>query len=68
MAIFKANRALHPADKFWPYVGLASAYTALGDKKAAITSWEVALKNVPVDQQPNLPNLERLLAGLRATP
>ena len=68
LAIFKTNRALHPGDKFWPYVGLASGFTAVGDKKSAITCWEVALKNVPPDQQPNLPSLERLLAGLRATP
>ena len=34
MRVFEANRRLHPADKFWPYVGLARGYTALGDRKA----------------------------------
>jgi len=65
--VFEANRRLHPADKFWPYVGLARGYTALGRRKAAIASWDVALKHVPPDQQANLPNLEKAAQALRSS-
>ena len=67
MRVFEANRRLHPADKFWPYVGLARGYTALGRRKAAIASWDVALKHVPRDQQANLPNLEKAAQALRSS-
>jgi hypothetical protein len=67
MQVFEANRRLHPADKFWPYVGLARGHTALGDRKAAIASWDVALKHVPPDQQANVPNLERAVQALRSS-
>jgi tetratricopeptide (TPR) repeat protein len=67
MQLFQANRRLHPADRFWPYVGLARGYTALGDKKSAIASWDVALKNVPPDQKPNVAVFQRALDALRST-
>ncbi len=66
MRVFEANRRLHPADKFWPYVGLARGYTALGDRKAAIASWDVALKHVPPDQQANVPNIEKAVQSLKS--
>ncbi len=47
MTIFTFNRQQHPQDKFWTSLGLARGYTALGDKKNAIASWEVVLQNVP---------------------
>lgn len=49
MEIFSYNHKQHPDDKFWTYVGLARGYTAVGDKKNAIASWEVVLKNIPPD-------------------
>lgn len=52
--IYKLNRSLHPDDKFTTYVGLARGYTAMGDKKNAIKNWEIAIKNLPEDQKPNL--------------
>jgi len=67
MRVFEANRRLHPADKFWPYVGLARGYTALGDRKAAIASWDVALKHVPPDQQANVPNIEKAVQSLKSS-
>ena len=67
MRVFEANRRLHPDDKFWPYVGLARGYTALGDRKAAIASWDVALKHVPPDQQANVPNIEKAVQSLRSS-
>ena len=67
MRVFEANRRLHPADKFWPYVGLARGYTALGDRKAAIASWDVALKHVPPDQQGNVPNIQKAVQALKSS-
>ena len=55
MRVFEANRRLHPADSSGRAWGLARGYTALGDRKAAMASWDVALKHVPPDQQANLP-------------
>jgi tetratricopeptide (TPR) repeat protein len=45
--IFTFNQKQHPDEKFWTYLGLARGYTAVGDKKNAISSWETVLKNVP---------------------
>jgi hypothetical protein len=52
MEIFTLNRQQRPEEKFWTYLGLARGYTALGDKKNAIASWETVLQNIP----PNLSN------------
>ena len=53
MEIFRLNQKRNPAEKFTTNVGLARGYTALGDKKNAIKHWEIALKNLPANQQPN---------------
>jgi hypothetical protein len=55
----------HPDDKFWPYVGLARAYTALDDKTNAIASWETALRNAPPAQAAFRTQLERTLQTLK---
>jgi hypothetical protein len=65
MTVFQFNRAQHPADTFVTYVGLARGYTAAGDTKNAIANWEIALKNVPADQQSNRAVYERALAALK---
>jgi tetratricopeptide (TPR) repeat protein len=65
MEIFKFNAAQHPEEKFFTYVGLARGYTALGDKPNAIKNWEIALRNVPESQKPNLPVYEKALADLK---
>jgi len=67
MQIFNANRRHHPTDQFWPYVGLARGYTALGDTAAAIANWTTALKHVPADQQSNRARFEQALHALRGT-
>jgi tetratricopeptide (TPR) repeat protein len=67
MQVFQANRRLHPTDRFWPYVGLARGYTALGDKQSAIASWKVALENVPPGQKPNVAVFQRALEALRSS-
>ena len=63
---FKLAHTLFPADKFWPYVGLARAYTALGDRKNAIASWETVLQNVPPSQATAKPRFEAALKALKA--
>lgn len=65
LAIFKANAARHPEEKFFTYAGLARAYTALGDKPKAIANWETALKNVPPSQQANRARFEKALQDLK---
>jgi Protein of unknown function (DUF2911) len=47
--VFTFNQQQHPQDKFWTSLGLARGYTALGDKKSAISNWEIVLQNVPAN-------------------
>jgi len=65
MEIFKFNAQKNPQDKFTPNVGLARAYTALGDKKNAIKHWELALKNLPENQKQFLPQYEAEVKKLK---
>ena len=55
----------HVLSRLWTYPALAHAYTALGDKKAAIAKGQIALRSVPPDQQANVPNFERALQALK---
>jgi len=50
LSIFKMNRTRNVNDNYLTFVGLAYGYAANGDKKNAIKSWNVVLKNVPADQ------------------
>jgi tetratricopeptide (TPR) repeat protein len=54
LEVFKLNRQRHPEDTFTTYVGLARGFTAVGDNKNAVKNWELALKNLPENQKPNL--------------
>lgn len=65
LEVFKFNAKQYPNDKFTPNVGLARAYTSLGDKKSAIKYWELALKNIPENQKQNLPFYESELKKLK---
>jgi len=65
LEIFKSDQRLFPNDRFWSYLGLARAYTALGDKKNAIASWEVVLQNVPPAQSNAKPRFEAALKTLK---
>jgi hypothetical protein len=65
MEIFKLNRAAHPDDTFTTYVGLARGYTALGNRKDAIANWEIAIRNIPDNQKPNLGVYEKALKALK---
>jgi hypothetical protein len=65
LAIFKLNRERHPEDTFVTYVGLARGYTAVGDTKNAIENWEIAIKNIPDNQKPNLQAYEQALKALK---
>lgn len=61
LMVFQLNQQLHPEEKFTPNVGLARAYTAVGDKKSAIKYWEAALKNIPENQKQFLPQYQEEL-------
>jgi hypothetical protein len=65
MQIFEMNRQQHPADKFWVSLGLASGYTAQGDKQSAIANWEIVLKNVPESLANNIPRFTEALRKLK---
>ncbi len=65
MEVFKLNASKHPEDKFTPNVGLARGYTAIGDKKNAIKYWEMAIKNIPENQKPNLPYYQNEMKKLK---
>ncbi len=65
LGIFKLNRQRHPDDTFVTYVGLARGYTAVGDTANAIANWEIAIKNIPDNQKPNLPAYKQALEALK---
>jgi hypothetical protein len=65
LEVFKLNRTRHPEERFWTYLGLARAYTALGDRKNAIANWETALANVPPSQKGSVPRMKSVLESLR---
>ena len=65
MEVFSLNQKQHPDEKFWTYLGLARGYTAVGDKKNAIASWEVVIRNVPADFSNRAPAFEQALKKLK---
>ncbi len=65
LEISKANQQHHPEEQFWTYLGLAQAYTAVGDKGNAIKNWEIALLNVPPNARGSVPTYEKALKELR---
>lgn len=67
MEVFSLNQKQHPDEKFWTYLGLARGYTAVGDKKNAIASWEVVLRNVPASFSNRTPRFEQALKKLKET-
>lgn len=67
MTIFAFNREQHPQDKFWTSLGLARGYTAVGDKKNAIASWEIVLQNIPSNLSNRMAAYEDALKKLKET-
>jgi tetratricopeptide (TPR) repeat protein len=65
LQIFKLNRERHPEEKFTTFVGLARGFTAVGDTKNAIKNWEIAIKNIPENQKPNIGLYEAELKKLK---
>jgi tetratricopeptide (TPR) repeat protein len=65
LEVFKLNRQRYPDDKFTTFVGLARGYAAVGDTKNAIKNWEIAIKNIPENQKPNLGAYEAELKKLK---
>jgi hypothetical protein len=66
--VFKFNQQEHPEEKFWTRLGLARAYTAVGDKQNAIANWKLVIPNVPEFLKSNLPAFERALRSLQESP
>lgn len=65
LEISKSNQQHHPEEKFWTFLGLAQAYTAVGDKNNAIANWEIALLNVPANAHSSIPTYEKTLKQLK---
>lgn len=65
MDVARLNQQQHPEERFWTYIGLARAYTAVGDKNNAIKSWQTALLNVPANQKTQIPAYENSLKKLK---
>ncbi|HWG50255.1 MAG TPA: DUF2911 domain-containing protein [Candidatus Acidoferrales bacterium] len=65
MEVFNFNQRQHAEEKFWTALGLARGYTAIGDKKNAIASWEVVLKNVPSNLSNRTAAFEQALRKLK---
>jgi tetratricopeptide (TPR) repeat protein len=66
LEVAQVNARHHPDEKFWTRLGLARAYTALNDRARAIENWEVALRNVPLSEQTDVPSFEASLEKLKS--
>jgi DUF2911 family protein len=68
-ALAVAQRAArqHPEEPYFTHLGLARAYTALGDRPNAIKEWTIAIENIPTAEKANLPEFQKTLTGLRAS-
>ncbi|HET9793182.1 MAG TPA: DUF2911 domain-containing protein [Thermoanaerobaculia bacterium] len=66
LEVFRLNQERHPDEKFWTVLGLARAYTALGDRKNAMANWEAALANVPPSQKGSVPRMKQALEKLKS--
>jgi len=65
LEVFEYNRKAHPEDTFTTYIGLARGYAGVGNTKKAIKNWELAIKNLPENQKPNLAYYEAELKKLK---
>src|SRR5262252_4603103 len=61
LKVLVLNQQRHPDEKFWTFLGLARAYTALNDKPNAIKNWEIAIANVPDNRKFQLPQFQAAL-------
>jgi Protein of unknown function (DUF2911) len=67
LEVAKVNQQRHPEEKYWTYLGLAEAYTALDEKPEAIRNWETVLANVPVSERLDVPRFKETLKKLKGT-
>src|SRR5262249_42906948 len=65
--VSQVNARQHPDEPYWTPLGLAQAYTALGDKVKAIEQWELAISNLPSSEKQQLPAFEETLRALKAS-
>jgi len=63
--VFQLDQKRHPEEKFLTYLGLARAYTALGDKPNAIKNWETTIANTPENRKFMLPQFQAALKKLK---
>jgi len=65
LKVLVLNQQRHVDEKFWTFLGLARAYTALNDKPNAIKNWEIAIANVPDNRKFQLPQFQAALKKLK---
>jgi tetratricopeptide (TPR) repeat protein len=65
LKIFLLNQQRHPEEKFWTYLDLARAYTALNDKPNAVKNWEIAIANTPENRKFLLPQFQAALQKVK---
>jgi len=65
LKVLVLNQQRHADEKFWTFLGLARAYTALNDKPNAIKNWEIAIANVPDNRKFQLPQFQAALKKLK---
>jgi len=63
--VFQLDQKRHPEEKFLTYLGLARAYTALGDKPNAIKNWDTTIANAPENRKFMLPQFQAALKKLK---
>ena len=62
---FKLNQQKDPEEKFVTFLGLARAYTAVGDKENAISNWEIALRKLPKNRKGQIAGYEQASRELK---
>ena len=65
LEVARLNQRRHPEEKYWTYLGLAHAFTAVGDKADAIKNWETALLSVPDNERDSLAGYQDELRKLK---
>ena len=65
LKIFQIMQQRNPTEKYFTFLDLARAYTALDDKPNAIKNWEIAIANIPDNRKFMLPQFQATLKKLK---
>ena len=65
LKIFQIMQQRNPTEKYFTFLDLARAYTALDDKPNAIKNWEIAIANIPDNRKFMLPQFQSTLKKLK---